>query len=107
MRLCEGAWRSYFVPWQVNASLMLCEGAWRSLYSGRQREVPCLLAGKSTMLRQVCLAALLAQAGAWVPAESLELTPVDAIFVRMGARDAIMSGQVRRLASFCPGLLVP
>ena len=40
------------------------------------------------MLRQVCLAALLAQAGAWVPAESLELTPVDAIFVRMGARDA-------------------
>ena len=48
------------------------------------------------MLRQVCLAALLAQAGAWVPAESLELTPVDAIFVRMGARDAIMSGQVRR-----------
>ena len=46
------------------------------------------------MLRQVCLAALLAQAGAWVPAESLELTPVDAIFVRMGARDAIMSGQV-------------
>ena len=46
------------------------------------------------MLRQVCLATLLAQAGAWVPAESLELTPVDAIFVRMGARDAIMSGQV-------------
>ena len=50
--------------------------------------------GKSTMLRQVCLATLLAQAGAWVPAESLELSPVDAIFVRMGARDAIMSGQV-------------
>ena len=46
------------------------------------------------MLRQVCLATLLAQAGAWVPAESLVLTPVDAIFVRMGARDAIMSGQV-------------
>ena len=53
------------------------------------------------MLRQVCLATLLAQAGAWVPAESLELTPVDAIFVRMGARDAIMSGQVLCLS---PGL---
>ena len=69
------------------------------MFSGKQKGVSCLLAGKSTMLRQVCLAALLAQAGAWVPAESLELTPVDAIFVRMGARDAIMSGQVRRLAS--------
>lgn len=53
-------------------------------------------AGKSTLLRQVCLAALMAQVGAWVPAESLEMTPVDAIFVRMGARDAIMSGQVSR-----------
>lgn len=59
-------------------------------------------AGKSTMLRQVCLAALLAQAGAWVPADSLELTPVDAIFVRMGARDAIMSGQVG-----CPATPLP
>lgn len=55
-------------------------------------------AGKSTLLRQVCLAALLAQVGAWVPAESLEMTPVDAIFVRMGARDAIMTGQVGKLA---------
>ena len=50
-------------------------------------------AGKSTLLRQVCLAALMAQVGAWVPADSLEMTPVDAIFVRMGARDAIMTGQ--------------
>jgi hypothetical protein len=46
------------------------------------------------LLLQVCLAALLAHVGAWVPAEEFELTPVDAIFVRMGARDAIMSGQV-------------
>jgi len=28
-----------------------------------------------------------------VPAESLELTPADAVFVRMGARDRIMLGQ--------------
>ena len=61
-------------------------------------------AGKSTLLRQACLAALLAQVGAWVPAESLALTPVDAIFVRMGARDAIMSGQVR--APGCVALCV-
>lgn len=34
-----------------------------------------------------------AQVGAFVPADSLELTPVDAAFVRMGARDRIMLGQ--------------
>ncbi|KAL3143314.1 hypothetical protein ABBQ38_002153 [Trebouxia sp. C0009 RCD-2024] len=42
------------------------------------------MGGKSTLLRQV---------GAWVPAHSLTLTPVDAIFVRMGAKDDVMSGQ--------------
>lgn len=51
------------------------------------------MGGKSTLLRQVCLAALLAQVGADVPAESMELTPVDAVFVRMGARDNIVAGQ--------------
>jgi DNA mismatch repair protein MSH6 len=33
------------------------------------------------------------QVGAMVPAQSLELTPMDGCFVRMGARDAILSGQ--------------
>lgn len=42
------------------------------------------MGGKSTLLRQTCLAALLAHVGAWVPAESLRLSPVDALFVRMG-----------------------
>ncbi|XP_020276973.1 DNA mismatch repair protein MSH6-like isoform X2 [Asparagus officinalis] len=51
------------------------------------------MGGKSTLLRQVCLAVILAQLGADVPAESFELTPVDRIFVRMGARDHIMAGQ--------------
>ncbi|XP_008235198.1 PREDICTED: DNA mismatch repair protein MSH6 [Prunus mume] len=51
------------------------------------------MGGKSTLLRQVCLAAILAQLGADVPAESFELSPVDRIFVRMGARDHIMVGQ--------------
>lgn len=46
---------------------------------------------------QVCLAAIMAQVGACVPAASLELTPVDRIFVRMGARDNIVSGQVSAL----------
>jgi len=63
------------------------------------REPPFLLltgpnmGGKSTLLRQVALATVMAQVGAWVPAESLSLSPIDAIYVRMGARDHIMSGQ--------------
>ncbi|KAH7516977.1 hypothetical protein FEM48_Zijuj09G0013300 [Ziziphus jujuba var. spinosa] len=51
------------------------------------------MGGKSTLLRQVCLAVILAQLGAYVPAESFELSPVDRIFVRMGAKDHIMAGQ--------------
>lgn len=51
------------------------------------------MGGKSTVMRQVCLATILAQIGARVPAISCELTPVDAIFVRMGARDSILTGQ--------------
>ncbi|KAM1058270.1 hypothetical protein EV2_032353 [Malus domestica] len=51
------------------------------------------MGGKSTLIRQVCLAVILAQLGADVPAESFELSPVDRIFVRMGAKDNIMVGQ--------------
>lgn len=51
------------------------------------------MGGKSTLLRQVCLAVILAQIGADVPAEDFQLSPVDRIFVRMGARDNIMAGQ--------------
>lgn len=51
------------------------------------------MGGKSTLLRQVCLTVILAQIGADVPAESFELSPVDRIFVRMGAKDHIMAGQ--------------
>ncbi|XP_020521076.1 DNA mismatch repair protein MSH6 isoform X2 [Amborella trichopoda] len=51
------------------------------------------MGGKSTLLRQVCLAVILAQVGSYVPAESFQLSPVDRIFVRMGARDNIFTGQ--------------
>jgi DNA mismatch repair protein MSH6 len=44
-------------------------------------------------MRQVCLATVAAQIGAWIPAEKIELSPVDAVFVRMGAKDHIMLGQ--------------
>jgi DNA mismatch repair protein MSH6 len=51
------------------------------------------MGGKSTLLRCVCLATMLAHAGGWVPASCFECTAVDAVFTRMGARDAILSGQ--------------
>ncbi|XVF32881.1 hypothetical protein REPUB_Repub17cG0121200 [Reevesia pubescens] len=51
------------------------------------------MGGKSTLLRQVCLAVILAQVGADVPAEHFKLSPVDRIFVRMGGKDHIMAGQ--------------
>ncbi|GAB2298057.1 hypothetical protein Dimus_032132 [Dionaea muscipula] len=51
------------------------------------------MGGKSTLLRQVCLAVILAQVGADVPAEHFELSLVDRIFVRMGAKDQIIAGQ--------------
>ena len=51
------------------------------------------MGGKSTLLRQACLAAVLAQVGACVPAASLRLSPADAIYVRMGAKDCLSAGQ--------------
>jgi len=51
------------------------------------------MGGKSTLIRQVCLAAIMAHVGADVPAASFSMTAADAIFVRMGAKDNIIAGQ--------------
>ena len=51
------------------------------------------MGGKSTLLRQTCLIAILAQIGSFVPAESCELTPLDRIFTRLGASDRLLLGQ--------------
>lgn len=45
------------------------------------------------MLRQTCMAVILAQIGCYVPAESMTLTPVDRIFTRIGASDRILEGK--------------
>ena len=50
------------------------------------------MGGKSTLLRQACLTALLGHLGCYVPAERCSLSPVDRIFTRVGANDAIMAG---------------
>ncbi len=51
------------------------------------------MSGKSTYLRQVALIVLLAQIGAWVPADSAEIGLADRIFTRIGAQDDIATGQ--------------
>ena len=50
------------------------------------------MSGKSTYLRQVALIALMAQAGAFVPAEAAELPLFDRIFTRIGAHDDLAAG---------------
>ncbi len=50
------------------------------------------MAGKSTYLRQNALIALLAQIGSFVPAQSARIGIVDKILTRIGAQDALASG---------------
>lgn len=50
------------------------------------------MAGKSTIMRQVALTAVLAQAGSFVPAENANLPLFDQIFTRIGASDALNEG---------------
>ena len=51
------------------------------------------MAGKSTYLRQIALLVLMAQIGAFVPAEEATIGLVDRIFTRVGAQDDLAAGQ--------------
>ncbi|MEM9079829.1 MAG: DNA mismatch repair protein MutS [Verrucomicrobiota bacterium] len=51
------------------------------------------MAGKSTYIRQVALITLMAQIGAYIPAESATIGLVDKIFCRVGASDDLAQGQ--------------
>jgi DNA mismatch repair protein MutS len=51
------------------------------------------MAGKSTVMRQVALIQLMAQAGSFVPAAAATLPLVDRIFTRVGASDSLARGQ--------------
>ena len=51
------------------------------------------MGGKSTFLRQVALAALLAQAGSFVPAARAQIGIVDRLFSRVGAADNLARGR--------------
>ena len=51
------------------------------------------MAGKSTYIRQIAVAVILAQAGAFVPAESARIGLCDRVFTRVGAGDELARGQ--------------
>jgi DNA mismatch repair protein MutS len=51
------------------------------------------MAGKSTFMRQVALAVIMAQMGSFVPASFASLAVVDRIFTRVGAYDDLSAGQ--------------
>ncbi len=51
------------------------------------------MAGKSTFLRQNALIAILAQMGAYVPADSAHIGAVDRLFSRVGAADDLARGR--------------
>ncbi len=51
------------------------------------------MAGKSTVLRQVALAVIMAQMGSFVPAANASISITDRIFTRVGALDNLSHGQ--------------
>lgn len=51
------------------------------------------MAGKSALIRQTALIALMAQMGSFVPASSAKIGIVDKIFTRVGASDNLSSGE--------------
>ena len=51
------------------------------------------MAGKSTYIRQIALVTLMAQVGAYVPAEHAHIGLTDRIFCRVGASDDLSRGQ--------------
>ena len=66
------------------------------ILSGSKRQIALItgpnMAGKSTYIRQVALIVLMAQVGAWTPAQRCRIGLVDRIFSRVGASDELARG---------------
>ena len=68
------------------------------------------MSGKTTFLKQNAIIALLTHVGLFVPAESAEMSIIDAIFVRVGAHDNLAKGmstfmvEMYELARICTKL---
>ena len=75
--------RDEFVPHNIELSAPLLFG----LITGPN------MAGKTTVMREVALAQVLAQMGSFVPADSARISLCDHLFSRLGASDDILRGQ--------------
>ena len=64
------------------------------------------MAGKSTYLRMAAQLLVLAQAGCFVPAASMEFSPADRIFTRIGSSDRIARGQSTFLLEMADAALI-
>ncbi len=97
----------FFVPNDVHLN---CKNAHLAILTGPN------MAGKSTYIRQIGLAVILAQAGCFVPAKSAILPVTDRVFTRIGAYDRLFKGEstfyvemaecARIFANFTPASLI-
>ncbi len=85
----------------VANDLMLCSGRSDAAYKGSSEKSAAQIviltgpnmAGKSTYIRAGALCTILAQMGAFVPAERAEIGLVDRVFTRVGAADDLAGGR--------------
>ena len=75
--------KNHYVPNNIN----LTESAKQLLITGPN------MAGKSTVMRQVAITAIIVQAGGFAPAHTAELPIFDQIYTRVGASDDLAKGQ--------------
>lgn len=74
-------------PYIANSVLMDCDKTQIMMITGPN------MSGKSALLRQTALIALMAQIGSFVPASAARIGLVDKIFTRVGASDNISLGE--------------
>lgn len=74
-------------PYVANSLTLDCDKTQIMMITGPN------MAGKSALLRQTALIALMAQTGSFVPADAARIGLIDKIFTRVGASDNISSGE--------------